>query len=96
MEQREGLDNDSHSYSYIGYSDTRMVLAAKSIKGVKNAEIKYNGKQIIMTVYVDSSIPKHRFPELEKRIRRAVAGSAPVNPFRLDLKYESEKKPTQL
>jgi hypothetical protein len=96
MEQREGLDNDSHSYSYVGYPHSRMITAAKSIKGVKSAEVKYNGEQIIMTVYVDKRIPKQRFPELEKQIRRVVADSAPINPFRLDLKYESEKKPSHL
>jgi tRNA 2-selenouridine synthase SelU len=81
MEQRQGLDNDSHSYSYVSYADNKMRQAALNVKGVKDVLIKYNGRNIMLYVIPKKQIDPVHYPFIAEEVRKKVQDAAPQNPF---------------
>jgi hypothetical protein len=83
MEQRQGLDNDSHSYSYVGYPKDRMREAALQVEGVKDVHIKYNGQNILLYVIPKKQMNPAQYPWIAEEVQRKVRSTAPQNPFRV-------------
>jgi hypothetical protein len=92
LEHREGLDNDTHSYSYVGYPENKMVQAAKTINGVNRAKVEYTGKNIIMDVYVKPGIEPRDYALIEAQVRKVVTQAAPLNPFILHIHPTEESR----
>ncbi|SEN48495.1 hypothetical protein [Lihuaxuella thermophila] len=82
-EARTGLDNDSHSYSYVGYPESKMKIAAMNVAGVKSVVIKYNGRNIMVYVIPKRQIDPRDYPHIAEQVRKAVSREAPVNPFQV-------------
>jgi hypothetical protein len=81
MEQRQGLDNDSHSYSYVSYAENRMRQAALNVKGVKDVLIKYDGRDIMLYVIPKKQIDPVQYPFIAEQVQAKVRSAAPQNPF---------------
>ena len=91
-ERREGLDNDTHSYSYVSYPESRMIQAAKTVDAVHRAKVEYTGKNIIMDVYVKPGVRTRDYAMIEAQVRRKVTQSAPLNPFILHIHPTTESR----
>lgn len=90
---QEGLTKDSRSYSYLGYNDTKMRLAARNVKGVKRVTTDYDGRRILVRVYLDRSIPYYEYRKKEKELREVMNAAAPLNPVHIILKPIDSRKP---
>lgn len=82
-QEQSGLDKDSHSYTYMGYPDQKIKQAVEGLRGVKEVTTEYNGKKIIMHVYLDASIPQNQLQRFQQRIRHRVNQAAPINPVHI-------------
>jgi hypothetical protein len=91
-EKRTGLDNDTRSYSYVSYPESKMVQAAKTVDAVHQAKIEYTGKNIIMDVYVRPGVKQSDYAMIEAQVRRVVTQSAPLNPFILHIHPAEESR----
>lgn len=91
-EKRVGLDNDSKSYSYVSYPESRMIHAAQTVDQVAKAKVHYNGKHIVMDVYIRPGINKSDYPKIEAQVRKAVTHAAPLNPFILNVHPTEESR----
>lgn len=80
---QSGLDKDSHSYTYMGYPDQKIKQAIEGLKGIKEVTTEYNGKKIIMHVYLNGSIPQNKLNHFKQRIRHRVNQAAPINPVHI-------------
>jgi hypothetical protein len=81
MEQRQGLDNDSHSYSYVSYADNKMRQAALNVEGVKDVFIEYDGRNIMLYVIPKKQIDPAQYPFIAEQVEKRVKSAAPQNPF---------------
>lgn len=79
--QREGLDKDSHSYSYISFPESRMKQVAMNIEGVKDVRVEYNQNRIMMYILPATTIPPAKYREMANLIYKKVNQVTPVNPF---------------
>jgi hypothetical protein len=91
-ENRVGLDNDSHSYSYVSFPESRMIQAAKTIDAVSRAKVEYNGVNIIMDIYVKPGVHPRNYALIEAQVRKKVTQSAPLNPFILQVHPTKESR----
>lgn len=91
-EARTGLSNDSHSYSRVSYPESSMVIAAKTVDAVARVNVHYNGRNIIMDVYVKPGVDKRDYPLIEAQVRKKVTQSAPLNPFILRIHPAQESR----
>jgi hypothetical protein len=91
-EKRTGLDNGTHSYSYVSYPESKMVQAAKTVTAVHRAKIQYTGRNIIMDVYVKPGVKPSDYAMIEAQVRRKVTQSAPLNPFILHIHPTEESR----
>lgn len=91
-EKRTGLDNDTHSYNYVSYPESRMIQAATSIDAVYTAKVHYNGRNIIMDIYVKQGVQPRDYALIEAQVRKKVTQSAPLNPFILHVHPAKESR----
>jgi hypothetical protein len=91
--EREGLDNDSHSYSYVGYSDNLMKEAARNVDGVQDVLVDYNWGNIIVTVIPQPNVKESEYPRLAREVRREIMEVNFINPFRVQVKKAEDVKP---
>jgi hypothetical protein len=91
-EKRVGLNNDSHSYSYVSYPESRMIHAAQTVEQVTKAKVHYNGRNIVMDVYIRPGVKKSEYAKIESLVRKAVTHAAPLNPFILNLHPTDESR----
>lgn len=82
-EERTGLDNDSHSYSNVGYPESKMKIAAMNVRGVKDVVIEYNGRNIMVYVIPKRQIDPGEYPRIAEQVRKVLSSEAPVNPFKV-------------
>jgi hypothetical protein len=80
-EQRQGLTNDSQSYTYVGYPESRLVQAAQIVKGVRSAHVDYNGRRLIVYVKPEDWVKPSQYARLKRLVHRNVGDIAPNNPF---------------
>lgn len=90
---QEGLTKDSRSYSYLGYHDNKIRVAARNVKGVKRVTTDYDGRRILVRVYLDRSIPYHAYRKKEKELREMINAAAPLSPIHIILKPIDSRKP---
>jgi hypothetical protein len=83
MEQRQGLDNDSHSYSYVGYPIQRMREAALNVKGVKDVRVEYQDRDIMLYVIPKKQMDPARYPLIAEEVQKKVRSVALQNPFHI-------------
>ncbi|SFI62806.1 hypothetical protein [Thermoflavimicrobium dichotomicum] len=93
--EREGLDNDSQSYSYVGYSDSRMKDAARNVDGVQDVLVDYNWDHIVVTVIPKPHVKESEYPRIIRQVRKEISESNIINPFRIQIKKANEVKPYQ-
>jgi hypothetical protein len=93
--QREGLEIDSRSYSYVSFDNSRMKHAARSVKGVEDAIVDYNWEYIMVTVIPKPNVKESEYPELASKVRRKVSQGHINTPFRVQVKKRSEVPPYQ-
>lgn len=82
-ENRVGLANDSRSYSYVSYQTDYIKRAALETPGVKNAEVYYTGRRLIVKITPNPDVPRERYDALRRDARRRIAASAPRNPVHI-------------
>jgi hypothetical protein len=80
-EQRQGLSNDSQSYTYVGYPESHMVQAAENVKGVRSARVDFNGQRLIVYVTPENWVKPHQYARLKRWVHRNVGDIAPHKPF---------------
>lgn len=80
MEKRQGLANDSRSYSFVSYPADRMKQAALNVKGVKDVSIHYNGKELYVDIIPKKQMDPASYPDMVKKVEREVKIAAPLNP----------------
>lgn len=91
-EKRTGLDNDSYSYSYVSYPESKMIQAAKTVDAVYQAKMKYTGRNIVMDIYVKPDIKPSDYAMIEAQVRKKVTQAAPLNPFILHIHPVQESR----
>jgi hypothetical protein len=91
-EKRTGLDNDTRSYSYVSYPESKMVQAAKTVDAVYRAKMQYTGRNIIMDIYVKPGVDPSDYSMIEAQVRRVVTQAAPLNPFILHIHPAEESR----
>lgn len=91
-EKRTGLDNDSRSYTYVSYPETKMVQAAETVDAVYRAKMEYTGRNIIMDIYVRPNVDPSDYAMIEAQVRRVVTQAAPLNPFILHIHPAEENR----
>jgi hypothetical protein len=82
-EHREGLSNDSRSYSYVSYQKDYIKRAALQTPGVKEAEVYYTGRRLIVKITPKPEVRPDRYDALRREARRRIAASAPRNPVHI-------------
>ncbi|MDN4595069.1 hypothetical protein [Polycladomyces subterraneus] len=80
-EQRQGLSNDSQSYTYVGYPESHIVQAAQTVEGVRSARLDYDGRRLILYVEPERWVKPHQYHRLERLVHRNVGDIAPHKPF---------------
>jgi hypothetical protein len=90
QEHRTGLSNDSRSYSYVGYDESRMKTAAFNVKGVQNVYIDYHSSNIMVYIIPEKKISTREYTRLAKEVRRQINIAAPLNPFKIKVLPEEE------
>lgn len=91
-EKRTGLDNDSRSYSYVGYPETKMIQAAETVDAVYRAKMEYTGRNIVMDIYLRPNVEPSDYAMVEAQVRRVVTQAAPLNPFILHIHPAEESR----
>lgn len=79
--QREGLDKDSHSYSYVSFPESRMKQVAMNVEGVEDVRIEYDQNKIMMYILPATTIHPAKYRELANLVYKKVNRATPVNPF---------------
>ncbi|GAA5346435.1 hypothetical protein [Planifilum fimeticola] len=82
-ENREGLANDSRSYSYVSYQKDYITRAALQTPGVKEAEVYYTGRRLIVKITPNPDVPPDRYDAIRREARRRISASAPRNPVHI-------------
>ena len=82
-ENREGLTNDSRSYSYVSYQKDYITRAALQTPGVKEAEVYYTGRRLIVKITPDPDVEPDRYDALRREARRRISAAAPRNPVHI-------------
>lgn len=90
-ENREGLTNDSRSYSYVSYQKDYITRAALQTPGVKEAEVYYTGRRLIVKITPDPDVEPDRYDALRREARRRISAAAPRNPVHIVI--DREKSP---
>lgn len=75
-----GLDKDSHSYTNMGYEETRMKNAALDVPGVSDVRVEYDFRNLVMYVIPTSDIPPSEYQKLADKVYRRVSQTTIVNP----------------
>jgi hypothetical protein len=83
--ERTGLDKDSHTYSFMGYEESRMKNVALAVKGVRNVSIEYNGKRLMMYVIPDESVHPRDYRDLANRVFHEVNRATSLTPFHVKI-----------
>ncbi|MBD1372241.1 hypothetical protein IC620_07670 [Hazenella sp. IB182357] len=84
-EDQTGLDKDSHSYSNVGYPDSRMKQMALQIKEVEDVVIEYTGRRIVVYVIPNGEVHRDQYKELEREVRKKVEQVTPQTPFQVEV-----------
>lgn len=79
--KREGLDKDSHSYTYISYPESSMKQIAMDIEGVEDVRIEYNRNKIMMYILPATNIHPSKYRKMANLVYKKVNQVTPVNPF---------------
>lgn len=79
-ENREGLSNDSRSYSYVSYQEDYIKRAALQTPGVKKADVYYTGRRLIVKITPDPGTRSDQYETIRREARRRIASAAPRNP----------------
>ncbi|MBA4496197.1 hypothetical protein ACFO25_17140 [Paenactinomyces guangxiensis] len=82
-EERTGLDNDSHSFTNVGFPESKMKIAGMNVAGVKDIVIDYNGRNIMVYVIPKRQIDPAQYPRIAREVHRVIKREAPVNPFKV-------------
>lgn len=82
-EKREGLTNDSRSYSYVSYQTDYIKRAALETPGVKKADVRYTGRRLIVKITPNPDVHPDRYDTLRREARKRITGSAPRNPVHI-------------
>jgi hypothetical protein len=80
-EQRQGLSNDSQSYTYVGYPESHMIQAAQNVEGVRSARMDYDGRRLIVYVEPERWVKPEQYHRLKRQVHRNVGDIAPHKPF---------------
>ena len=82
-ENREGLANDSRSYSNVSYQTDYIKRAALETPGVRKAEVYYTGRRLIVKITPNPDVSPDRYDALRREARRRIAASVPRTPVHI-------------
>ncbi|WP_124728352.1 hypothetical protein [Staphylospora marina] len=80
-EEQEGLDKDSHSYSYVSYDEARMKQVALDVPGVEDVRMEYNGKHVMMYIIPEKTVKPEHYHHLANQVHKKVSQTTPITPF---------------
>ncbi|MBA4543042.1 MULTISPECIES: hypothetical protein [Thermoactinomyces] len=84
-EDQTGLDKDSHSYTHMGYPESKMKQVALSVPGVRDVRMEYNGEKIMMYIVPEGDFPRSRYHDLVDLIQKRLRSAAPINPVHIKI-----------
>jgi hypothetical protein len=82
-EEQEGLDKDTHSYSYVSFPESKMKQVALDVPGVHDVQMEYNGKNVMMYIIPEENVKPAQYRDLANRVHKRVSQAAPITPFHI-------------
>lgn len=83
--EREGLDKDSHSFTNMGFPESKMKQVARDVEGVEDVRVEYKQQKIIMYILPEKHIPSSKYRDLANRVYEKVNEATPSNPFHVKI-----------